>query len=277
MSVVLTRTFKDLSNLLKESLFSEETSSRKGLLQLLNAKTKIITLSSFIFVSVILHNLYLLILLGSISILLGLLSKIDIRDLIIGTTFFIPIYAGIIMTPILFFQHGENLLSLELLGRTLTITKEGLEAFSTFTLRVWVCVSYSFLLFHTTRFHEIAKALRKLGLPPLISTSLSMAFTYTFFFIDMIWRMLTARESRLTGKESFLKTIKNTSSIVGALLVRAYEKSERINYAMISRGYRGEIITLNHSALRKRDYVFMALSFSLLALVLFTELTGGST
>ena len=47
--------------------------------------------------------------------------------------------------------------------------------------------------------------------------------------------------------------------MIGVLLIRTYERAERIYAAMVSRGFTGEIRTLSVLRLRPSDVVFVAL------------------
>jgi cobalt/nickel transport system permease protein len=56
--------------------------------------------------------------------------------------------------------------------------------------------------------------------------------------------------------------------MAGSLLLRSIERSDRIYNAMLSRGYDGEVRSLDHPALRPLDWVVLAALLVLLAALL---------
>jgi cobalt/nickel transport system permease protein len=59
--------------------------------------------------------------------------------------------------------------------------------------------------------------------------------------------------------------------MTGQLFLRSYERSDRIYNAMLSRGYTGNLRTLNPHRMHGRDLIVAALA---LALVLFIQFFG---
>lgn len=97
------------------------------------------------------------------------------------------------------------------------------------------------LLVETTKFHNLLKSMMKLGIPKIIIILLLFIYRYFFVLIDEIERIVLATRLR-THKRLSLKTI---GRIIGVIFVRSYERSERIFYAMCSRGFDGNIRILN--------------------------------
>jgi cobalt/nickel transport system permease protein len=59
--------------------------------------------------------------------------------------------------------------------------------------------------------------------------------------------------------------------MAGQLFLRSYERSDRIYNAMLSRGYTGQLRTLNPHVMQNSDWVFAALS---IIIILLLQLTG---
>jgi len=55
--------------------------------------------------------------------------------------------------------------------------------------------------------------------------------------------------------------------MVGQLFLRSYARSDRIYNAMLARGYTGQMRTLSPHQMSGREWLFIALSLALLALV----------
>jgi cobalt/nickel transport system permease protein len=92
------------------------------------------------------------------------------------------------------------------------------------------------LLASTTRFDLLTRAMEKLKFPKLFVMMLSFFYRYIFLFIDDLHHMKQALEARCVCKRLVLER-KTASNLLGSLIVRSYEQSERIYYAMLARGY----------------------------------------
>ena len=98
------------------------------------------------------------------------------------------------------------------------------------------------------------KALEHLKIPAVFVQMILFSYRYLFVFLMEISRMNTAMKTRNFEKKLDLHTFKTTGNFVGTLLVRSFERTERIYQAMLSRGYKGKIITFFDYQLTKRDY-----------------------
>ena len=86
-------------------------------------------------------------------------------------------------------------------------------------------------------------------------------------------RIIRAREmrsfgSRGTGMKVFVR-------LIGILFLRTMDRAERIYYAMLSRGFQGDIPSLKRSRIAFRDLAFMAITIAFLAVFRFFPITEG--
>ena len=79
---------------------------------------------------------------------------------------------------------------------TLTISGEGLGAFTTIALKSWVSVQAALLLAFTTPFHDLVDGLRQLRLPRIMVAIISFMYRYLGVLSDEATRMARARASR---------------------------------------------------------------------------------
>ena len=248
---------KEILKVFRDSVLCEKYTELKGVLQKLDPRVKFITTVALILTAVISKKIEVQLTILMLTFLLALISKISLRFFIARTFLFIPLFAIVIASPLPFIIEGETLLSFKVNGMLVTISEEGLWEMLIFVLRVWACVSLSILLVLTTRWSKLLHGLSKLYVPRLFIAILNMTYRYIYFFTDVLYKMLVARESRLTGPVGFLETLKGGSSALGLLFIRAYERGERIYLAMKSRGYRGEIKTIDDLEIRKLDIAFL--------------------
>ena len=162
-----------------------------------------------IFATSLIKDLKLLVLIYTFTLLLAHLSKINILFFIKRVWPFIPIFAGIIIIPMIFniFFPGDPLITLAYLGPTnhvgsltlpesVYITKQGVYAASIFIMRVATCVSAVVLLFLTTPQQILYKSLRTVGVPKIYVFTLEMTNRYLFLLMDLVRDMHFAKKAR---------------------------------------------------------------------------------
>ena len=87
---------------------------------------------------------------------------------------------------------------------------------------------------------EIIYGLQKLKIPNIIIAIMSFTIRYIDVFIDEFKRVKISMASR-GYVEKGLKTLVPIAFASGALLIRGYERGERVYLSMISRGFSGNI------------------------------------
>lgn len=100
------------------------------------------------------------------------------------------------------------------------------------------------ILVNTTPFDRLLSAAGKLGVPQILVATASFMYRYQFVFLDELSRMRRARQAR-TFRESWLSDTLGAARLIGPLLVRAFERAERVHHAMLARGFDGRVRTLD--------------------------------
>jgi cobalt/nickel transport system permease protein len=130
--------------------------------------------------------------------------------------------------------------------------------FSALLLRSTLCLMILILLTNTTRFAELLRGLRKLGCPRILVLNLGFLYRYVFVLTEEVLRMRQARDCRRVGSLGFRAEFRTLGAMLGTLLVRSFERAERMYQAMLSRGYSGEIPTMRARRFSWRDLAFLA-------------------
>jgi len=113
----------------------------------------------------------------------------------------------------------------------------GIISFLNVVIRSTLCLFTMLLLSNTTPFDELIQLLRRLKIPALFLTVLSLMYRYIFVMIDEVERMQRARTSRtFTGNKSHIW--KTRTVLISQLFIRSTERAERIYSAMRGRGWR---------------------------------------
>ena len=187
----------------------------------------------------------------------------------IGFTFrrsFIALPFALAAITVLFSIPGEPVASFRFMMGDLTITDAGLLRFVSIVIRSWLSVQMAILLVAATEFPKIVHALNHLRIPTIITVIISFLYRYLFVLADEVLRLLRARQARsaaAAGKSpggNVLWRARIAGHMAGQLFLRSYERSDRIYNAMLSRGYKGELMTIHPHHFHTSDLWIGALS-----------------
>ena len=127
------------------------------------------------------------------------------------------------------------------------------------------------ILTKLTGFIGICNALRKFGLPKILTVQLLMIFRYISVLLEEASNMRYSMISRGYGEKSF--SIKLWTRLIGALFLKSYERSKRIHYAMLSRGFNGFIPLGEKFELSFSDSLFCILWISVFLCLYFFDIS----
>ncbi len=262
------RTIEGLAAALITGVFSEKIASRPGRLQKMDPRAKTVSLLGLLLIAALVRQPLVLLALYAVTLAAARASLVSLRFFIKRVWLFIPIFAGLIVLPSIFnvVKAGDPLITIwnfghEVrlgpwsLGSSIAITKQGLTGASILILRVAVSVSLTVLLAITTRWSDLLKALRVFFAPRIFILILSMTYRYIFLLLDIAAEMFTARRSRMAGPASAREDRRFAAASMGTLLGKSHALSEEVYAAMISRGYRGEALTLSKFHMRRPDWL----------------------
>jgi cobalt/nickel transport system permease protein len=127
--------------------------------------------------------------------------------------------------------------------------------------RAALTVSAAFILLTVTGFPAICSALERLGMPRTFAVQLMFLYRYIFVLIEEGKRASLARDLRTFGKRGL--DMKTFGSLAGHLLLRTWERADRIHRSMLARGFSGEFHVRRAFRFGAREIVFL-LGWSLL-------------
>lgn len=104
-------------------------------------------------------------------------------------------------------------------------------------IRSLLTVGAAFILVGTTGFTAVCQALERLGIPQIFAVQLLFLQRYIFVLADETGRASRARELRSIGRKGL--GVASFGSLVGHLLLRTWQRAERIHAAMLARGFVG--------------------------------------
>jgi cobalt/nickel transport system permease protein len=100
------------------------------------------------------------------------------------------------------------------------------------------------VLVNVTPFRKLLAAMRRLGMSPVLVSTLQFMYRYLHVLADEMDRMVQARRSR-TFRRSGRLDWGLLTGLIGVLFLRAFERGERVHAAMIARGWDGTIRSLD--------------------------------
>ncbi len=147
----------------------------------------------------------------------------------------------------------------------------GWFSFLSILVKFALTVGTAILLIATTSFSGVCHALRVLGLPSLFVSQLLFLYRYLFVLMEETMRMVRARDMRSFGRRG--GDIRIFIRLVGALFLRTIERAERIYFAMLSRGFRGDMPSLKRLHIAGADFTFAAFMIAFLFIFRFFPIT----
>lgn len=260
----------------KESIFSEEYASRKGFLQSLDPRIKLLVILLFLLSAIMLKNIIFLAFMYVFCLLLAYFSRINLLFFLKRTWVFIPLFSLFIALPALFniFTPGEPLLVFGLLGLKLIITRPGLNGALLFVARVVTTVSLVILLSLTTRHTQLLKVLRIFKIPSVFVLTLMMCYRYVYLFVEIIENTYLAIKSRVGRSIHYKKGREIVSWSMAALWQRSYQLNNEVYNAMLSRGYRGEPAILDDFKTRAIDWIWLSFAAIIFLLAVYNGYNG---
>lgn len=137
----------------------------------------------------------------------------------------------------------------------------GTVSFFTILFRTLLCVAAVLILVAVTPFSELTGQLRRLRVPGILISLFEMTYRYISTLLEEASSMFIAYRLRSRTKKGL--EMRHMGFFVGQLLIRSFDRAERVYNAMKCRGY-----SLRNSYAARRpmagaDYLLLALTCGL--------------
>jgi cobalt/nickel transport system permease protein len=262
---VFEKTIHRVTEGLEKAVVADDLASRPGLLQGLDPRAKVLTFLLLMVSVALVRSLPLLAGFALLPLVLSWLSRISPTYFLKRVGLFIPLFTGVVALPALFTTPGTPLL---VLWGNVGITAQGLRAALTLVMRSWDTLSLAVLLVLSTRWSHLLRALRVLLVPRAFVQVLQMTHRYIYLFLRNINSMFLARRSRTIAPQAGGQSRRFLASSMATLLARSHNMSEEIYLAMLSRGFRGDVMVMENFSLKKKDALWAVLAALLAAAAL---------
>lgn len=217
----------------------------------MNPYCKIIIALSIMVFTLIVNDLTIdVIVFVLMAVLIILVAKISYMSYLKFIT--IPfIFAAITCLYLIFFTGtGEVIYDTHFWG--FVVTDNSLNLGITTFCRVFACFSCLGFLALTTPIAEILHCLGKCKVPKIVIEISLLMYNTIFIFLEQLNTMINAQETRL-GYVGTKSAYRSLASLITNLFLKSLDKSEKLQCALDSRCYDGEIPIYKPSKEKKHD------------------------
>ncbi|MGH4026776.1 MAG: cobalt ECF transporter T component CbiQ [Pseudonocardiaceae bacterium] len=173
--------------------------------------------------------LWYLLLLAAVAALATLPVGVLLRRLVVE----VPFLLFVLALPVLGAPPERTVLGV-------VLSEPGLHAAATIALKATFGLLATGILAATTALPEIITGLERLRVPRIFTAVAAFMVRYTEVVLAELARMRTARVCR-GADPRWLWQLRDVATGLSALVVRAFERGERVYLAMASRGYTGTL------------------------------------
>jgi len=234
----------------------EELSEGKSFIHLLDPRVKIAITAFFSFTVAMVESFQTLIPAIFFSFILIFLSALKWK-LVFRRV--LPVYGFIVLIWIFlpFTISGNELFGV---GR-LHASKEGIIQAFRITIKFSGILFVVISLIATTKVSALFHALNHFRVPKKLIHLTLFCYRYIHVLQREYLRLLNAMKIRGFSPRTSIHTYRSYAYLVGMLLVKSYDRSERVYKAMLCRGFRGTFYMLDHFIIQKKDLYFCITSF----------------
>jgi len=231
------------ADVVRQALFSEDISSRRGLLQSIEPRVKLLTMLALLIAAAFVRHVPVLLALYGATLVLAVCSSLRLSFFVRRVWLFVPLFTGLVVAPaaLNLVTPGPIVVPLGTwFGHPVGLTRPGLEAAAVIVSRVALSISLVVLLTLTTPWNRLLAALRAVFVPRVFVQVLGMTYRYLFHLVTGVGEMYTARTARTVRRERGVVPGRAfVAATAGALFGKAHALSEEVHLAMVARGYTG--------------------------------------
>ncbi len=133
------------------------------------------------------------------------------------------------------------------------------------------CTAAMNFLAMTTPLVDLVDLLRRLHVPPVLIDLMTVMYRFIFVLLDSFQEMYVAQESRL-GYSSLYRGIVSAGQLGSRLFIDAFQRSQRLQIALESRAYNGELRVLPSQYERSDALLILSLAVAASLLVVWRAL-----
>ena len=240
----------------------QELANGDSFIRRLDPRGKIVVVFLFSILVAAANRLPVLLYALVLGLLMVLAAKVPVRELlrrlipvnmlILFLWFFLPFTFG-----------GEPLLYVG----PLAVTREGLFYATRITLKSNAMMLMLIALVASTPIFTMGHAMHSLGIPRKIIHLFFFTYRYIHVIYREYFRLKNSMKIRGFTPKTDLHTYKSFAYMVGMLLVRSFDRGQRVHNAMLCRGFKGNLYCLSKLSFKKGDIVSIVIMLTLIILL----------
>lgn len=142
----------------------------------------------------------------------------------------------------------------------LSVSRQGLAFTGLITLKSNAIIIALIALVATVPVVTLGQAMHQLRVPDKLCHLLLFTYRYLYVFEQEFRRLTQAMKIRGFRPRTNLHTYRSYAYLAAMLLVRSFDRAERVFQAMVCRGFHGTFHSLRIFAWQRRDLLFLAAS-----------------
>lgn len=247
----------------------EEFAEGTSVFHRLDPRVKIVTLLPYIIVIAVMHGVTYPAFAFFVSAILILITRINIKKLLsrLGV---VNIFILILWLFLPFSYPGSAVFAIG----PLTATEEGFLFALSITLKANAIVLATIAFLGTSEVFSLAHALVHLRVPNKLVYLFFFFYRYITVLHDEYTTLRRAITIRAFKPRTTIHTYKTYAYLVGMLIVKSYDRSQRIYSAMLCRGFTGKFPIIMHFHTHSRDYIFSFILLSITIIMVVLSYSG---
>ena len=237
----------------------EEFAEGTSFFHRLDPRVKFITFIPYVFAVAFMEGIQSPALALFVSSCMVIMTRVDLRKLL-NRLAAVNVFILLLWLFLPFSYPGEEAFHIG----PLTATREGMLFSVTIALKANAIVLATIAMLGTSEVFSLAHALVHLKVPDKLVYLFFFFYRYISVLHDEYIKLKRAIHVRAFRPRTNIHTYKTYAYLVGMLIVRSYDHSQRIYQAMLCRGFSGRFPVIMHFHMHPKDYVFAACMFCII-------------
>jgi len=237
----------------KHEVFSDLFAQKQNLVTGIEARAKIAFILRALVINLLSPTIYTSIAIAIFCLIILLTIKIPPRLLLLRLTMPLVMATVVLITQI-FFYGATPLFTISLWGFHLVGYEDGLAHGFLIMCRVIAGVSLILFLSMSTSANKLLLAASWFRVPKIFIELALLVYRYVFVLIEEVVAIRDAQKVRL-GYRNWRQSMKSLGVLGGSLILRAYDRAERVFEAMTTRGYTGTMAINYTEHFGRKDFL----------------------
>ena len=237
----------------RSDIFSDVFAHKENLVTGIEARTKIVFTILALAINLLSPSVYTPLAIAVFCLATLVIIRVPPKLLLLRLIMPLVMAAVVLITQ-LFFYGTTPLFAIPFLGFNLVGYEEGLAHGLLIMCRVIGGVSLILFLSMSTPAHKLLLAARWFRLPKVFIELSLLIYRYIFVLTEEAMAVKEAQRVRL-GYGSWRQGMRSVGTLGGILVLRAYDRAERVFAAMIARGYTGALSINYAEQFGRKDFI----------------------